>query len=59
MQSIATKTFEVTEGSTTEMWYQIEVRHLGKVVETFLKPTQREAINAFEYAGYKRVSPTR
>jgi hypothetical protein len=49
----ATKNFEVSHGSTENMWYKVEVRFRGRVVDTFLCPTMKEAWNAFERAGYE------
>jgi hypothetical protein len=50
---IATKTFEVEEYSTDNLWYVIIVRFRGKIVDKFLKPTMKEAQDAFRMAGYE------
>jgi hypothetical protein len=55
----ATKSFDVSAGSTENMWYRIEVRFRGATVDTFLTPTMREAWDAFERAGYRQSGFTR
>lgn len=35
------------------MRYQIIVKFKGQVIETFIKDTMKEAVSAFEGAGYK------
>ena len=52
----AIKRFEIEEGSTDNMEYEIRVRFRGKVVKRFRAPTMREATTAFENAGYKRIA---
>jgi hypothetical protein len=52
----AVKEFEVHEGSTEGMWYRISVYFNGQFVEEFLKPTMREARQAFLLAGYKTAN---
>jgi hypothetical protein len=48
----AVKFFEVREGNTENMWYQIQVYHMGNLIDTFLFPTMSEAYYAFRDAGY-------
>ena len=48
------KQFEVSEFSTENLYYRIEVFHRGKLVEAFERPTMREAKREFESAGYER-----
>lgn len=48
----ATKEFEVQQGSTKNMYYCIRVFFRGKLIDEFLRPTQREALRDFELAGY-------
>lgn len=51
------KWFEVVERTVQEsMYYRIEVRFNGVMVDEFERPTMREAVLAFEHAGYKRPS---
>ncbi len=54
MESKAIKEFTVREGSVGT-YYKIEVLFRGKVVDTFFKPTMKEAQSAFENAGYIAV----
>jgi len=44
--------YEMTEGSTENMWYQIVIT-CGNEKTEILKPTMREAYSALEQAGYK------
>ncbi len=55
MTYTAKKVFEVEEGTVDGGWHKITVRLNGKFIEEFLKPTQREARQDFEAAGYKRI----
>lgn len=52
----AIKEFEMIEGSTSNMWYLINVRWRGVLVDRFHFPTMKEAKDAFAAAGYKVVS---
>jgi hypothetical protein len=54
MRSKVIKTFEMEEGSTTAMCYQIIVRDAsGQQFEVIIKPTQREAYEEMERRGYR------
>ena len=53
---IAIKKFEVEESVTREGWYKITVSLSGKVVDTFLKRTMGQALEAYYAAGYKPVA---
>jgi hypothetical protein len=52
--------YQVTQGSTEGMWYEIVVRRYeqgsgilgGVVVDKFLTPTMQEAQDQFKRAGY-------
>jgi hypothetical protein len=46
------KSFDYDEGSLDNMWYEIRVYFNGKLLDTFTRPTMREARNAFIAAGY-------
>ncbi len=52
---MAIKKFEISEGTTERLTYLIEVRFRGEVIERFERPTMREAVNAFEFAGYVEI----
>lgn len=52
----AIKTFDIREGSTASMGYILEVYFHGVMIESFSRPTMSAAIQAFETAGYQRVS---
>ena len=53
MNRRAVKTFDIEEGSTSDMWYEIRVLFRGKLVETFRRETMAAAIRDFENAGYQ------
>jgi hypothetical protein len=53
--AMAIKEFGVTEGSTENMWYLIEVWWRGKIIERFHTPTMQQARSEFEAAGYRLV----
>jgi len=48
----AIKTFDVEEGSTPDMRYQILIRFRGVIVENILMDTQRAAWDEMESRGY-------
>ena len=53
----AVKYYTVLEESTKNMWYSIVVKNQrGEVVESILKPTQREAQEALAAAGYRVIN---
>lgn len=47
------KEFEVEEGSTEDMWYEIVVKFRGEVVDRFLRKTMSDAHTDFINAGYQ------
>ena len=51
----AIKRFEVWESSVEGGCYRIQVLFHGEQVEEFVRPTMKEARDAFEAAGYDRV----
>ncbi len=58
MRHTAIKTYEIEEGSTEGMYYQIVVRDgsTGRKVKEYLRPTMREALRDFENDGFKLVA---
>jgi hypothetical protein len=53
--SKAIKEFEIVEGSTERMWYQIKVYYHGELVDVFEYQTMQNAVWAFEAAGYRKI----
>lgn len=52
----AIRRFEIEEGSTANLWYEIKVKFRGKVIKRFYAPTMQQAVTEFENAGYERVA---